>query len=344
MDIHSIDMDKHIYIDLLDRFMRGELPVEREHELLTWFRQAEAREQLFQHYRQRWVEAEDKSLPVEVQTRMFREIQARMHAGIGEKKKRKAIFRLKIPQWVSYAAVVILLIGFSTTAFLYKNLADEIASDPLRTYRVLVDKGQRASVMLPDGTKVWLNSHTELTYNADYGKENRLVALSGEAYFEVEKDSTSHFIVKAGEMEVEALGTAFNVRAYEEDKKLTATLFEGKVRTAVGKDEVILRPDESLSFDKVSREMQVSKDIAAYARMWKDNELFFKGETLQEVAVMLDRLYNVQVRFASEKVKHYRFSGVIKNNSLENVIELISLTAPITYKKVGGDIVIDERK
>ena len=90
--------------------------------------------------------------------------------------------------------------------------------------------------------------------------------------------------------------------------------------------------------------MQVSKDIAVYARMWKDNELFFKGETLQEVAVMLDRLYNVQVRFASEKVKHYRFSGVIKNNSLENVIELISLTAPITYKKVGGDIVIDERK
>ena len=125
---------------------------------------------------------------------------------------------------------------------------------------------------------------------------------------------------------------------------MTTTLFEGKVRTAVGKDEVILRPDESLSFDKVSRKMQVSKDIAAYARMWKDNELFFKGETLQEVAVMLDRLYNVQVRFASEKVKHYRFSGVIKNNSLENVIELISLTAPITYKKVGGDIVIDERK
>ena len=207
-----------------------------------------------------------------------------------------------------------------------------------------VPRGGEFRLKLSDGTNVYLNSASDLKYPVRFNEKERTVYLSGEAYFEVEKDSTCHFIVKAGEMEVEALGTAFNVRAYEEDKKLTATLFEGKVRTAVGKDEVILRPDESLSFDKVSRKMQVSKDIAAYARMWKDNELFFKGETLQEVAVMLDRLYNVQVRFASEKVKHYRFSGVIKNNSLENVIELISLTAPITYKKVEGDIVIDERK
>lgn len=78
--------------------------------------------------------------------------------------------------------------------------------------------------------------------------------------------------------------------------------------------------------------------------LWKDNELVFKGATMEEVAVMLDRLYNVKVRFASEKVKHYRFSGVIKNNSLDNVIELISLTAPIMYKKVGGEIIIEERK
>lgn len=214
----------------------------------------------------------------------------------------------------------------------------------LRSIKFLVDKGQRASVILPDGTKVWLNSHTELTYNGDYGKGNRQVVLSGEGYFEVAKDTTLRFIVKAGEMEVEALGTTFNVKAYQEDGELTTTLFEGKVRTSVGKDEVILKPDESLSFDKSSRRMIVSDDLAAYARMWKDNELVFKGATMEEVAVMLDRLYNVKVRFTSEKVKHYRFSGVIKNNSLDNVIELISLTAPIMYKKVGGEIIIEERK
>ena len=335
---------KNIYIELLDRFMRGELPAEEEHELWTWFKQPGARELLFQHYRQSWTEAEGKELPVGIQNRMFRNIQSRIHAETGRKEKRKTVRKLQFRRWLPYAAAVVFLLGFMTFVHLYLNLADKTENYSSQTYKVLVDKGQRASVILPDGTKVWLNSHTELTYNGDYGKGNRQVVLSGEGYFEVAKDTTLRFIVKAGEMEVEALGTTFNVKAYQEDGELTTTLFEGKVRTSVGKDEVILKPDESLSFDKSSRRMIVSDDLAAYARMWKDNELVFKGATMEEVAVMLDRLYNVKVRFTSEKVKHYRFSGVIKNNSLDNVIELISLTAPIMYKKVGGEIIIEERK
>ena len=335
---------KDIYIELLDCFMRGELPAEQEHELRTWFKQPEVREMLFQHYRHSWTEAEGKELPVEIQNRMFRNIQSRIHAETGRKGKQEPVRKLQFRQWLPYAAAVVFLLGFMIFVHLYLNLADKTENYSLQTYKVFVDKGQRASVILPDGTKVWLNSHTELTYNGDYGKGNRQVVLSGEGYFEVAKDTTSRFIVKAGEIEVEALGTTFNVKAYQEDRELTTTLFEGKVRTSVGKDEVILKPDESLSFDKFSRRMIVSDDLAAYARMWKDNELVFKGATMEEVAVMLDRLYNVKVRFTSEKVKHYRFSGVIKNNSLDNVIELISLTAPIMYKKVGGEIIIEERK
>ena len=240
---------------------------------------------------------------------------------------------------IKYAAVVLLLIMCGLQVY---YITKPEKNSEMNT--ITVPTGQRVNLLLSDGTNVWLNSGSKMRYPASFTKGKREVTLDGEGYFEVAKDTTSRFIVKAGEIEVEALGTTFNVKAYQEDGELTTTLFEGKVRTSVGKDEVILKPDESLSFDKSSRRMIVSDDLAAYARMWKDNELVFKGATMEEVAVMLDRLYNVKVRFASEKVKHYRFSGVIKNNSLDNVIELISLTAPIMYKKVGGEIIIEERK
>lgn len=324
--------------------MRDGLPAEEEKELWRWFKQPEAHESLFRYYRQFWTEMEDKTLSPDVQNRMFQKKQSRIYPDMERKEERMLVRRMSFRQWLSYAAAVVLLAVLVTFVYRYKGGAGGSADYSSQTYKVLVDKGQRASILLPDGTRVWLNSHTELTYNGDYGKKNREVVLSGEGYFEVAKDSVSPFIVKAGEMKIEALGTAFNVKAYAEDRESTATLFEGKVRTSVGENEVLLKPNESVCVNKVSRKMAVSAEFADYARMWKDNELVFRGETMEEVAVMLDRLYNVKVQFASERVKHYRFSGVIKNNSLENVVELISLTAPIVYRKVSGNVVIDERK
>jgi ferric-dicitrate binding protein FerR (iron transport regulator) len=245
-------------------------------------------------------------------------------------------------KWLSYAAVAFVCISLGIGSHWY-YMRQVPLSDPL-DYVVSADNGQRASVVLPDGTKVWLNSHTKLNYKSDYGVKERSVSLSGEAYFEVSKDTLRRFLVNAGDMEVEALGTAFNVKAYEEDDEVVTTLFEGSVRTVVGKEFVILSPDESAVFNKSSHILSVNHPTnASYARLWRTNELAFSGESLEEIAVLLNRMYNVEVRFLSNKIKGYSFSGVIRNNSLDNVFEIISLTAPITYVSVGDTIYLNEK-
>ncbi|MDR0348403.1 MAG: DUF4974 domain-containing protein, partial [Tannerella sp.] len=124
-----------------------------------------------------------------------------------------------------------------------------------------------------------------------------------------------------------------------------ATLFSGSVRATAGDKTVMLEPEQYVTFDRENRRINVGRaENAAYAAMWRENELAFNRQTLDEIAVMFNRLYNVTIRFDSEKIRNYRFSGVIKNNSLDNVIEIISLTAPISYQYKSDTIILSERK
>lgn len=326
---------------LLDRFMRGETSPEEEQQLLLWFRDVDAQEDILTFYRQHWHEASDKELSEDVQLRMFHQLKTKIRSeSIAIKKTRKFEKRWFI-RWGQYAAAIILCVVVGITSHLYTRQSVPVAKE----YQVEAEKGQRASVMLPDGTKVWLNSHTQISYNSNYGMKDRIVALVGEAYFEVAKDKDHRFIVKTGEMEVEALGTSFNVKAYKEDRDVIATLFTGSIRATAGSHSVVLSPDQQVCFNRIEDDLKVdSPENVAYASMWRDNELAFKGETLNDIAIRLNRLYNVHIEFKSEKIKQFRFSGVIKNNSLDNVFEIISLTSPIMYESLGDTIVLSERQ
>lgn len=337
--------ENYKHIELLDRFMRGMTSPEEEKELLEWFRCPHSRDEIVEHYRHFWAKASGQELSAETQGRMFHQIKTRMKAleEAGGKAEERTLPRKKnAPRWLSYAAAVLLCVGLGTGSNL---LMRHISRPAPKDYIVSADKGQRASLTLPDGTKVWLNSHSKLSYNTEYGTEERIVNLSGEAYFEVAKDKEHRFVVKTGEMEVEALGTTFNVKAYNEDSDFVATLFEGSIRAGTMDSSIVLTPNQHVSLDRRNKSLTVGlSENASYAKMWRNNELAFESEKLENIAVFLNRMYNVQVVFKSEKIKRYRFSGVIKNNSLDNVIEIISLTAPITYESTGDTIVLGEKQ
>ena len=334
-------MKNNVNIELLDRFMRGETSSEEEQHLLAWFRSKEAHAEILNFYKGRWQDAGNvPEVNYEIQERMYLQIKTRMQAVAPEGiKKKKTTYSL--PRWIQYAAVLVLLIAVGAGSHFYTRQSQESDSE----YKVEASKGQRANVTLPDGTKVWLNSHSSLIYKANYGVKDRLVSLTGEAFFEVAKDKEHRFVVDAGGMQVEALGTSFNVKAYQEDCTVTATLFTGSVKITAASESAVLSEGQQASLHRNNGRLAVEhSEMAEYANMWRDNELVINAQTLIEIAVTLNRLYNVEVRFESEKIKEYRFSGVIRNNSLDNVIEIISLTAPIEYRTEGDVIILSEKR
>lgn len=330
-------MEKPKYIDLLDRFIKGDILPEEEMILKEWLHSGTSSTEIELFYKERWEREKTNGMPYEQQLKILKKLKSDISNDKIQAKK-----RLFTHKWIPYAAAIMLCILTGISSYIY--VKEKTITDT-KEYTILADKGQRSTILLPDGSKVWLNSHTKISYSSDYGKKQRNVSLTGEAYFEVAEDKNCPFIVNASEMQVEVLGTTFNIRAYKEDKEIVATLFSGKIQASIGDKSVVLRPDQYVSFNRNERKLTThTSDNPSYARMWRDNELAFESQTLGEIAIILNRIYNVHLEFKSEKIKQYRFSGVIKNNSLDNVIEIISLTAPILYESKGDTIVLSEKK
>lgn len=308
--------------------------------LVDWFKSDVSRDELRNYIQRKWEIASNSSIPTDLKERMFRKIQSRIESVAVEKKE---VGRFSLRNIMRYAAIGLLVICAGLGGHLLTRYSRSVGAE--KDYLVFAAKGQKASVVLPDGSKVWLNSDSEIKYTNLYGDGERIISLDGEAYFEVAKDSLNRFVVQAGDLAVEALGTSFNVKAYEEDNQAVVTLFQGKVKTSVGRDEAFLLPDQAVTYLKNKGQLKKSTLNDAYrACLWRNNELAFNDEALSEIAVLLNRMYNIQVVFKSEKVKALRFTGVITNNSLDNIIELISLTSPIIYTSKGDTIIIDEKK
>lgn len=197
---------------------------------------------------------------------------------------------------------------------------------------MVVDQGQKATLTLPDGTKVWMNSASRLKYDGNYNRQERRVQLEGEAYFEVAPDAEKKFTVCCGGLNVEALGTAFNVKGYRDDKYVTTSLLEGSVKVYNQHCDIRLNPNQSLQFDREGQTfLKTSFTDSREIDFWRRNILYFRSATLGDIARTLERMYCLDIRFESEDLKQIVFSGGIRNNSLTNVFHIISLTYPLSY-------------
>lgn len=232
-----------------------------------------------------------------------------------------------------YAAVVAvsILLGY----FIRQSGA---ADSPVQYAEMEVQYGQTGHIFLFDGTEVWLNSGSKLKYPNKFNAQSRDVQLEGEAYFKVTHNAHLPFKVKTKAMEVEVLGTSFNVSAYNDEAKVDVVLEEGKVKlnqlngTEIG----LLKPGEQASLNTDSHQLLVSKVNTKLYTNWKDGRLEFKGEALGEVALKLERWYNVSINIQDPALADYRISGtVLRNKPVQQIIQAFEFLAPIRTEYIA---------
>lgn len=324
-------------IELLHRLIAGTTTEEENRQLMEWFRQCASKEEFFMLFETAWKESPDE-MPRDVQERMYR----RLSGELDEKKTKTILLRSRFSWkvWPQIAvACIIIVLGLVNY-----RMNDKQKQLSTQNFTVLAEKGQRAFITLPDSTKVWLNSDTKISYPADYGLKERNVTLVGEAYFEVAKNPDKRFIVEAKGMQVEALGTSFNVNAYQNDNKIIASLFSGSVRVSYDRHVAILKPHESVKVDLLNRSFSRYKDESMQnIALWRKNEITFDGESLEEITHIMSRLYNTTICIEDESLKKVCYIGTIRNNNLENFIDIINLTTPVVYENKGDIVFLRKR-
>jgi transmembrane sensor len=314
-------MTENGHYRILEKFLQKEATSSEIRQLSEWLCRPESQKELSDYFARKW-ESAPHTIDLELQSNMLEVLREK----IAPRPKQLPHRMFKV---MKYVAAIVLPFVIGVGSYL---LADKISSSRDKDMVVSVDNGQKAALQLPDGTKVWLNSGSHIRYDKSYNKQDRIVSFEGEAYFEVAKDKKRPFIVKVGAVSVRAVGTAFNVKGYDNDNTITATLMEGKIDVFDSKSSIRLSPNEKITFDKNRLTFEKAQIYDAnIASQWKNNRLAFDSETLEDIGKALERMYNVQMVFDTEAIKQIRFSGTIKNNSLESVLQLISLTSPIDY-------------
>jgi transmembrane sensor len=324
-------------VELIEKFLSGTLSGEEMHRLLHAYQQKQISEEQFdEYYAGKWKDAAryPSSLADESKKRTWEQLQILIRENVPMLPKRKN-------RWVSYASVAAVAILFFMLGISLQLLRDHSRQELV----VMVENGQKASVQLPDGSYVRLNSASELRYSPDFGKKSRTVKLVGEAYFDVQSDPDNPFIVLTrSDLQVKALGTKFNIKSYPNDEQIIGTLIEGKIEVSSPLLSEVLNPYDRVMYH--TKEMRFSRfhiDNAEEAIFWMTDQFVFDKETLENIARILERTYNVTISFASPDIREIQYSGKIKNNSMENVLSLITVVSPLQYTMTDSHIIFSKK-
>lgn len=362
--------------ELLVSYLAGSADAAERENVLKWIGSSRENKQYFEELRDVYISSKltqsdsqyyvDASLE-RVKARHYKNLVQGMEKADHEKSR---IFWLNL---MKYAALVLLILSLGIVGFRYTRNKPVIASAEIWN-TIEAPFGSRARLTLADGTKVWLNAGSQLKYSSRFAQHNRKVILNGEAYFDVAKDEKNQFIVSTSQLDIKVFGTQFNVKAYSEENTIQTTLVEGSVtieRKGIGgrgERTVTLNPNETATFyisdkkdempakpvekeDMQNKESRNSEKLEILSNInpvvftsWKDSKWIIDSDPLSGLAVKLERRYNVKIIIDKKELRDYKFSGTIKDETLEQVLNVIKLTAPINYNIHNNEVHLFENK
>jgi ferric-dicitrate binding protein FerR (iron transport regulator) len=241
-----------------------------------------------------------------------------------------------IRKWAAAAAVIaiIILSGIYT-------VEKHKSSDSL-PYTIETVKNGKSIITLNDGTKIWLNKGSLLVCDKDFGHKNRKVELTGEAYFEVAKDADKPFVVRTKDLDVEVLGTRFNVNAASEGQTVAVTLAEGKIRvTTVELQQLTLRQGEQLLLDRKNKKLSVSEVNSELYISWKNDEIIFEQETLEEILGMMQRNFHINICLENRQIADRKITGRFPlDEQPDRMLKILQKQVPFNYSSDKDTIFI----
>lgn len=201
-------------------------------------------------------------------------------------------------------------------------------------------KGRQYALVLADGTKVWLNAASSITFPTAFTGNDRSIRITGEAYFEVAKNAALPFKVKVDKMEVKVLGTHFNIKAYDDESAIKTTLLEGSVHITKENENVLLKPGQQAIWNHKEGSFKVVEANVGEAVAWKNGLFEFNKAGIESIMRQLSRWYNVEVVYQGD-VSDKDFSGVIsQNTSLSQVLKMLQLTREVHFKIEGDKVTV----
>lgn len=312
---------------LIRDYLEGTLDGRKLKVLTDWIREDKANEDKFREYCAGWNPA-DNANSSKSWNRLL-EKRRKQDSGISSNGTR---LRLIGRQMLRYAAVLVIgmALALGTRAFLNSLYPAGATSDWIHVETGL---GQKTKLVLPDSSSVWLNSDSRLSFSCDFEKQRkRIVHLEGEAFFDVAKQGRNRLIVQCEDYNVEVKGTKFNIMAYRDFDRTETTLVEGSVMIQKGTQHLQLNPGERAVASGAY--LTRSRAKIRQATLWKENKFYFDNVAFTELARRLERWYNVEITLADRSLDDIYYSGYFKNEeTVWQVLDVISLTTPITYEK-----------